>query len=827
MRRRDRVSDLYDVPQLFALVLTRKSLPLRLQFGSGREPLSYIRFMKRSILIMTIVGCCCPTSVLSAQTSDTLKPQVSIDLEEVMVVASPKDYRKLRAQPVAGTALGEAEMHVHGVTNLKRLNGFVPNLFTPDYGSRMTSATYIRGIGSRVNTPAVGLYVDRIPFVEKSGFDFDYNEVEAVEVLRGPQSTLYGRNAMGGLVRVYTKNPFNYRGTHLRMGAASYGGYNLSLTRYQQLSDRFAFSAGGFYRHEDGIWRNGYVPNGKSEGRLMDGNDMLGARLRAVYLPSDNLKIDFTGSYEYLDQGGYPYFNSEGQISVNDPSSYRRNLVNSGLTVEYQAPRFTLNAVTGYQYLADRMQLDQDFTAHDLFTLGQRQYINTLSEEIALKSRPNARWQWTTGVFGFYQWLDTNAPVDFKKEGLTTLIEDNVNAIFPTSPMAPQMHLTINSDNLGIADSFRTPSYNVAVYHQSTFNDFLTSGLSLTLGLRLDYEKMYIDYASGSTPLDFTFAFSMARPPISLSDQMTSSALLQGDTSQDYTHLLPKMALQYEWKSGNNVYASLSRGYRSGGYNVQMFSDFVQYALRNDMKRALMESEVFSSMAATIGAMMPEYAVDPKVESVYKPEYSWNYELGTHLTSSDGRLRADASVFYITLTDQQISRFVESGAGRVTVNAGESRSYGVELSTQAQLTDALNLRLAYGWTKAQFTNYTDTIADIDYKDHYIPFAPQHTLNVGAQYTIPIRRAILDDIQLNLDYNAAGRIYWTEANDVSQPFYGTVNARIALRKGKGEVALWANNIFDTDYRTFYFETMGNGFYQKGRPVMVGADLRLRF
>lgn len=85
----------------------------------------------------------------------------------------------------------------------------------PDYGSKLTSPVYIRGIGSKINAPSIGLYVDGIPYFEKSAFDFDFNEVDRIEVLRGPQGTLYGRNTMGGIINVYTKSPLKYEGTNV------------------------------------------------------------------------------------------------------------------------------------------------------------------------------------------------------------------------------------------------------------------------------------------------------------------------------------------------------------------------------------------------------------------------------------------------------------------------------------------------------------------------------------------------------------------------------------------------------------------------------------
>ena len=127
--------------------------------------------------------------------------------------------------------------------SLKELSAFVPNFYMPDYGSSLTSAAYIRGIGSRINTPAVGLYVDNVGYADKSAYDIELLDVERVDVLRGPQATLYGRNAMGGLLRVFTRNPFHYQGTDIRMGTSVKDkGYGVSASHYQKTSHRMAYA---------------------------------------------------------------------------------------------------------------------------------------------------------------------------------------------------------------------------------------------------------------------------------------------------------------------------------------------------------------------------------------------------------------------------------------------------------------------------------------------------------------------------------------------------------------------------------------------------------
>ena len=173
-----------------------------------------------------------------------------IDIEEIVVIATPKENNRLRQQPVSSTSFSQDEMRNRSVTSIKSLSNRVPNLFIPDYGSKLTTSVYVRGIGSRINTPAVGLYVDNIPFIDKSAFDFNYSDIERIDVLRGPQGTLYGRNTMGGLIRVFTKSPFSYQGTDVRLGAATYNNYKASVTHYHRISERFAFSSGVFYEHK-------------------------------------------------------------------------------------------------------------------------------------------------------------------------------------------------------------------------------------------------------------------------------------------------------------------------------------------------------------------------------------------------------------------------------------------------------------------------------------------------------------------------------------------------------------------------------------------------
>ena len=157
------------------------------------------------ITLVPLLAICMSTVYAQEKTDTTLMQEVT--------VSSAKDNRALREQPLAATIIDTHLLKSKQISSMKDFASLVPGLYIPSYGSRQTTSIYMRGVGSRINTPAVGLYVDDIPWVDKSAYDFDLSDVQSIDILRGPQSTLYGRNAMGGLIRIHTKNPLEYQGT--------------------------------------------------------------------------------------------------------------------------------------------------------------------------------------------------------------------------------------------------------------------------------------------------------------------------------------------------------------------------------------------------------------------------------------------------------------------------------------------------------------------------------------------------------------------------------------------------------------------------------------
>lgn len=790
---------------------------------------------------------------------DTLKV---VTLDEINITSNIKETGTLRQQPASSSYISALQMAANGTDGMKSIGSLAPNFFVPDYGSKQTSAIYMRGIGSRIGTPAVGLYVDNVPYYDKSAFDFSFYDVESIDVMRGPQSTLYGRNAMSGLIRVHTRNPFHYVGTDVRLGyATKENRRQASLTHYHRVSDAFAFSAGGFYDSGDGFFRNSYT------GKKVDGMESGGGRIRAIWKLGNRLKLDANVGYEYSDEGTYPYYycgaenDTEeyqdliGMISSNLEGRYRRGLFNASINAEYKTDCITLNSVTAYQNINDRMLMDQDFLSADIYSLGQKQNINTISEELLLKNNGSKAWNWLLGANVFYQSMNIKAPVTFRKDGvdwLNSTINTNANAHMPSIPVGLGKMDVVFSDNiqgnsLRFNDNFNTPTTGLALFHQSTFNNILgIDGLSVSGGIRLDYESMKMDYDAW---YDFEHIYSikgvlpLTHKEVSIIPEKIfneSNASLNGSISHDFFKLLPKISIMYRFDRGN-VYGTVSRGFRSGGYNAQNISEILRAQMQSDMMKSVIKgtvdalkiSQIIPENAKDIitdklGALVSKAPADVRSTCSYSPEYAWNYEVGTHLDFLDRKFTLDMSAFVSEISDLQLSRMSETGLGRTIINAGKSRSMGFEAAMRLHPVKALSIGAAYGYTHATFREYSvyDNAEkkDIDCHGNYVPYIPSSTLNLDAAYAFQLNGA-LQTITIGANYSLVGKIYWDEQNMHSQSSYGLLGGYMQLAFKRADVQLWARNITDTKYNTFWFESMSRGFEQHGKPIQFGATLSM--
>lgn len=724
------------------------------------------------------------SSLAKAEQLDSVR--YSNDLDELTVTATKRNVLK-KDLSSSVSILGKQLLEQTQFQGIKDINAHIPNVYIPDFGSSLSTPIFIRGIGSR-RINMIGLYSDGVPLLEAGSIDTDYSGVRSIEVLRGPQGTLYGRGAMGGIINLRSYRPLDYQKTHLNFTAGEYGLYGLNAQSYQRVNDKLGFGANLSYQHKDGYYIN------KFDNSSADKSNSYATKFSLQYR-HEGWDIYGFVQYQRRNQKGYPYalLDKEGKlgdVNYNTPSHYWRNLLTTGLSIEKTWHNgLNLKSATSYQHLKDEMLMDQDFSPAPMITALQNTNKHVVTHESSL-SRKRGRYTWITGVYGFG--IDSDKTLD-----------NDIN-------MAPRRVV-----NMMI--SYGEPSYGFALFHQSNYK--ITDRLTAELGLRYDWEWSKQNYRNVTTDkLSNKVAPAVEKPASAIDKQFT-----------------PKFSLNYRIGEAQHIYATVLRGYQSSGFNVQF---------------------------------------DTPEEQVYKPEYSWNYELGTHLSLLEHRLQVDAAVFCIDWEQQQVQLPIFTGLGSKIVNAGQSRSYGAELAIVYRPIEGLNLRASYGYTNAKFVEYEEkrrapqapagnpttgakpnaggrpntggnptagqpanpannagaavapTIV-ISHHGKYIPQVPQHTVAASADYTYQAGLSWLDFVKAGVQYRGLGDIYWDNANTQKQGFYSVVDAQLSFGYKAVALELWGRNLTNNLHKTYQFSSQGRNLAQRGLQRHFGATLRVKF
>lgn len=717
----------------FVTIVTLDSLSLSPNSGDRL----FFEYMKLKITLLSLI-LSCTYSIAPAESpvADQQDPE-EIKLGEILINAS-KTQTKLKEIPISVSALSSSVIENNEIHSLTDISAFIPNLFMPDYGSKLTSPVYIRGIGSRINSPSIGLYVDNIPYFEKAAFDFEFFDIRKIEVLRGPQGTLFGRNSMGGLINITTISPFDHQGTHIRLSAGTYGQYKLNFGYYAKINDRLAYSISGNYLQQDGFHTNHYL-NSK-----VDSLQSLGIRLKLQYKITDNWSLDFVSNTDQSNQGGYPYFlyeratQTDGMVNYNQPSGYDRYLMSNAVNLRYQAANWEFSNNFSYQYLNDDQHIDQDFSPDSVYYAGQLQKQHNFANELTFRSRNSGRYSWLTGIFAFLQNAENTVNVD------------------------------VYGSKLWYSKTYNPQTTGAALFHQSSYK--ILPSLIATAGIRFDYEQSEMQYAY--------------RGKLAGTDQAPQDTVFP--ILRDNA-ILPMVSLAYQISENTNLYASYATGYKPGGFN----STFEK----------------------------PEHLM-------FKKETSDNAEIGIK-TALPYAMFLDAALFYSRIENQQIYRTAPSGRGSYLDNSGLSGSQGVELSLQSRSFRGFEGMLAYGYTHAEILEY-ELNETVNYNNKRAPYIPRHTFAIQGNQTFNITNSgLLDKIQINLQYNRTGELYWDLNNLLKEDPYGILNAKISFSRNNIRLDIWGKNLTNTRYHAFMFESGSNVFAQTGKPMQAGVNLSASF
>ena len=247
--------------------------------------------MKRFFSILLLALLATFSASAAVEQADTTR---HIVVDDVSIIASaPKQHFGLSKEPISSSVVNLSLIEREGVRSVKDLSAMMPNFYQPDYGSRMTSSIYVRGFGARIDQPVIGMMVDGVAYMNKNNYDFDMFDVARVELLRGPQSTLYGRNTMGGQMNIYTLSPMHFQGVRGTLEYGSGASARVKASYYgRSKSGKFGVAVSGYHsRVEDGFFDNAY------NGSDVDWGSASGGRLRLIGKLGRGWEIDNTASF--------------------------------------------------------------------------------------------------------------------------------------------------------------------------------------------------------------------------------------------------------------------------------------------------------------------------------------------------------------------------------------------------------------------------------------------------------------------------------------------------------------------------------------------------
>lgn len=735
--------------------------------------------------------------VLLLQSAGLFAEETSVDQDagdtpvyysKPITVTAEKREENIQEVPVSVTAFSETQIEDAGITDVGELQTYIPNLSDFHFGPRGGSESHllIRGVGSLLGDSSVGFYVDDVSYLSGVSFNMtDFYDIERIEFLRGPQGTLYGRNALGGVINIITKKPTN--DFDVRAGL-SFGDYNYWKYRARLnvpvVMDKLFFSLSGSYSERDG-----YVTNDLT-GDTVDDREGLSGRAKLHWMPSDSLDITLGISGDRIRDGSYAIGPLE-EIREN-PYHVRHDFTGGysnadqtreDLRVVYKTPGFTVTSITGLLQHSLESMNDQDFTANDFFINDYKKDTDQMTQELRFSSPDDSDspLKWIGGTYLYRK--------DVKND-FDDIMRPDAYDFFSGGALSA-LGLDIESHGLLKGD---VDTYGGALFGQATYTLF--DKLDLTAGLRLEYEKnkaeLRGDRVVNVSGPGVPFLPDYLDDPV-IGPQL-APLLYEGPTSRideevDYSEWLPKFTVAYHLEEDVMTYATAAKGFRSGGFNV--------YLQGSD---------------------------DPD-DLIYGPEYSWNYELGIKSGWFNNRLIANAALFYIDYEDQQVLQLI--GASQtITRNAGKSTSKGFEVELAAKPVQGLELIANYGYTDATFDEYRDPGVGAVYDGNKVLIVPEHDYLLAAQYRYPLTASLT--LFSRVELHGVGELYWDYANSEKQGGYELVNARVGAEFEHFDMYFWVKNLFDQEYETIAFEFPVLGWLgQPGNPRTIGMTLNGRF
>ncbi|MGE4429709.1 MAG: TonB-dependent receptor [Sphingobium sp.] len=737
-----------------------------------------------------IFGASVPTAAI-AQDMGPAQPQEaqsSGGLADIVVTAQRRS-ESLQDVPVAVAAFDSETLTKSGVTDTTSLNGQIPSLSISTRGPQ--NVIFIRGVGSNgsgvQSEQSVANYVDGVYIYSSVGNMFPLNNVERVEVLKGPQGTLFGRNATGGVINIITREPQHEAEVGMSLGYANYETINTSFYGTAGLTDTIAADLSISYKNQNKGWGRNITRNED----VYLGKD-LSIRSKVLWEPTDRTKVRLIGAYTYQNNSGFNVALAPGeagvdgivrdirpydQVANHEDGFYARSYMGS-LQIEQDFDFARLVSITAYRKVNATYITDQDGTPLGLVDVPYaKEPSSNWQQEVRLEGASGGPLEWMIGGF-YFKSKATYTPLR-----LQGLIDDAIVAGFQAAQ--PDVYPT-PAPGVGVdaLDEYGTQKISSkSIFGQVSYS--VTPTTKLTAGLRYTWEKVKrVD----------------ARNDVFYSDGTTFTELLpeQSDSNKKLTF---RFAADQKFTDDIMGYASFSRGYKTGGYNL-----------------------------TGVGAI-----------PAFQPEQLDAYEVGLKTELFDRHLRFNISAFYYKYKNIQVQ--LTQPGGENTANAAAARMKGVDVDFQVAVAQNFTLRGAAGYLTGKYREVIDPTTGLPFTlpgypassgagFEYNPagnrtvYSPKWSGNVGGTYTIP---SSIGDFDLDATMIFSGKSFVQPTNRRALPSYKTVNSSITWKSLDDHlnIRVWAQNLFDERYLVTALESGLGDLIVYAPPRTYGVTLTTKF
>jgi len=696
-----------------------------------------------------------------------------------IVVTAQRRAENLQDVPLSVTALDANTIREAGFTNSLSIGDQVPNLEIKTFGG-VPNLT-IRGVGNNdFNSSSIGpvsLYRDDVVVASTGSQIFALMDLDRIEVLRGPQGTLFGKNTTGGAIQYFSTLPGDSLEGRARFGYGRFDLFEAETAVSIPLGEAFGVRVAGLVRRRDGERVN-----------LFNGDkaiDVDEAAARAIfrYHPGDlDVRFSLGGGRDrsdYLENKplgtmnganlfGYadPLPDNIKFLNFNGPSRNHSDNFFATLNVAYTFGDFTVKSITGYDDSSIDNRVDVDGSPVRIDEITFLTDTRQLTQEFQL-SYQGERLNWILGAFAFDEDFNSRSEADLLGE--------------------------IRAIAIPLVTEAARDNTSYAVFGQGTYE--LTDRARLTLGGRYTIDKVRIRHREYLIPGLFD---------ANIPDGPEIAFLPLKRDRDTWRAFSWRAALDFDVTEDVLAYASVNRGFKAGGYNIGI---------------------VFSEAERT------------KVD----PEYLTSYEAGVKATLFDRRLRFNTSAFFYDYTKLQVLAVSQQGNGLPALildNAADAEIKGLEVEILALPVRGLDLGLNFGVLDAKYKNYTSAAIDPvtggsrDFSGNRLPGAPKFTSSASIQYEFDVGAAHW--ARVRAEYNYTGKKFYNNAEDElisSRGGYGLVNLRAALgpHDGGWELAAWARNVGDKAYIVDATDLRDFGFIPQyyGERRTYGVELTVRF